>query len=488
MTDMLRKVSIIESLIRVLTLIGALMILFLTFLVLPFVTGEIAIGPPIGGSPWIDWIFWFILSPLIFVLAIGSYFLAPWIIKRQYKHTLLQENYSEIYNIVLELSKAQKMKRPPTQYFLDVEEPFSFIFGRTARNANLMITKGLIELLKPEELRAVISHELSHIRNRDMPFVTWGVCFLKGLKYWFIVFACGIVITGIVEVSAWTWDGMTMSRLFGFIEMLFRGNVLLFIFFLLVPALSIYSVSRVREYLADARATLTLGNYSDLVSALIKIMRRLVLASFSGKRNKGPAHLSFVSLSPLRILPSFIVQHTVATHPPLKHRLNAIKTEKYIIRDKKLYLPEIETSIYAGFIVFYFFVVYAFVFQPINLVLRMEVLKNPLLETILLIIPLLCPVFINSYMIRYSDLGVLEALGSRKIILYLLGITARNLISCGAFFCLIVLLIGTLEGFVSILGLYCIISILFSMSLLLIKAIYQSYKKSCLTQTLNRNK
>jgi heat shock protein HtpX len=412
-----RKVDTIESFIRMSVTLGLFVVLLLTLLAWPLITGSFFLG---GNGSWWGWFIWFISSVLFFILVLMSYLLGPWLLKRRHSLIPLSGRYPKIYSMISTLCKSRGLETPRL-YFLNLEEPSAFVFGRTSNSANLAITKGAIELLDPDELNAVIQHELSHVQNKDMPFMTWGVTFLEVLKYWIVGFLISMVIYDVARTPHFSsWAALLIGEIGWFLTSLLPIALVLFV---VIPVLTIYSVSRVREHLADAGAILFLGSPHPMDSALKKIMRWKVEKQIAkALMSKIPKHLSVLSFSSSKKLPSFIAKYTIATHPSQKERLDAIKTEKYLIKSDRLSFLDLETSFYTGLIVFYAFLAEAFV-------ARLVFVPN----LVLFSLPIFVALFINLNTLRYPDSKFVSTLPFKKWLRYVLGLIAGNIVSCASF-------------------------------------------------------
>lgn len=73
----------------------------------------------------------------------------------------------------------------PNKFLLSIDAPNAFVFGSLVGKKNLVLTKGLLETLNETELEAAIHHELSHVRNKDVAFLTWTVFSMNCLIVWF---------------------------------------------------------------------------------------------------------------------------------------------------------------------------------------------------------------------------------------------------------------------------------------------------------------
>ena len=156
---------------------------------------------------------------------------------------------SGLYHIVFKLT--QKADLPmPALYIIPEQQPNAFATGRNYENAAVAVTQGLLDLMTEEEVEAVIAHELSHIKHYDMLIGT---------------------------VTATIAGAISMLANFG---LFFGGGrdrpniiVTLALMFIMPMAASIIqmTVSRNREYMADAGAAAMTGHPEWLQSALAKL-------------------------------------------------------------------------------------------------------------------------------------------------------------------------------------------------------------------------
>jgi heat shock protein HtpX len=136
----------------------------------------------------------------------------------------------------------------PSPKFGIIEEgsPNAFTYGNGPWNARVVVTRGVIDALEPEELKAVVAHELGHIRNRDFIVMT-------------IVQALVLALYSLYIASRYAgrrngWYVAIMS----------------FIAYQLSYYISLL-LSRIREYMADFASGQIMSNGNDLSSALVKI-------------------------------------------------------------------------------------------------------------------------------------------------------------------------------------------------------------------------
>ncbi len=111
------------------------------------------------------------------IIALGLTFIqwlvGPWIIwMTTNMRPLERKEYPWIWEAVEEFSKKNKVPFPKKIALARMGTPNAFVFGRTPGSANLVVTQGLLNTLTKEEVKAVIAHELGHIKHRDMVVMT----------------------------------------------------------------------------------------------------------------------------------------------------------------------------------------------------------------------------------------------------------------------------------------------------------------------------
>lgn len=193
----------------------------------------------------------------------------------------------------------------PRLYVVDDPAPNAFAMGRTPDKASITVTTGLFELMTDQELEGVLGHELGHIRNYD-------------IRVSMIVFGL-VVAVGILA------DIMLRVAFFGGRSRGGNGQAqLLFVLFGVVAAIVApllagvvqASISRQREYLADATSALTTRNPDALASALGKLGE---YGRPMQRQSTSMAHLWIAD--PLR--PNAI-ERMFSTHPPIAARIDRL--------------------------------------------------------------------------------------------------------------------------------------------------------------------
>jgi heat shock protein HtpX len=159
----------------------------------------------------------------------------------------------ELHRMVTELAEKARLPKPKVG-ISQLAIPNAFAFGRTQRDGRVCVTQGIMNLLSKDELKAVLGHELSHIRHRDMAIITL-LSAIPLIMYWL----------------AWSmmWGGAFGGRRQGggYAALIGLGAFLLYF---LTNLLVLYG-SRIREYYADM-GSVRLGSMPHhMATALYKL-------------------------------------------------------------------------------------------------------------------------------------------------------------------------------------------------------------------------
>jgi heat shock protein HtpX len=185
--------------------------------------------------------------------------------------------------------------------------PNAFAVGRSPKSATVCCTTGILDLLSPGELEAVLGHELTHVANRDVVVMTVASFFAS-------------IAAFITQMGFWfggAFDNRDQNSGVAFIVVILVSAVVYVISWLLLQALSRY-----REFAADRGSAVLTGRPSALISALLKIdgsmqhVPKQDLRAASGE------------LAALYIFPPKTKETLTglfSTHPPLEKRIAALQ-------------------------------------------------------------------------------------------------------------------------------------------------------------------
>jgi heat shock protein HtpX len=230
--------------------------------------------------------FAFGFEALVVILFVWQYFSLDKMALRASGARIVEPGDAPKLHTALERLAALADIPKPQAAVVDSELPNAFAAGRSPASSTIVVTRGLVERLAPEEMEAVLAHEISHIANRDGAVMT------------FASFPSVTLREAIGSASWKVW-------VFGFPIMVLACA------FYVVGLGIMLSISRCREYTADRGAALLTGTPEQLMSALQKIA-----GSIAGIPARDLRAVS--QMSALFILPTNL---NALTHPPIERRL-----------------------------------------------------------------------------------------------------------------------------------------------------------------------
>ena len=215
----------------------------------------------------------------------------------------------EVHDMVGRLAALADLPKPRVA-LVPSPMPNAFATGRNPQSAIVAVTEGLLRALPADELEAVLAHEMTHVKNRDMAVLAMATFFSTIAGY----------LTQVLFYGA-MWGGGYGGRRSRDGESL--GTVLLvswlvqIISFFLVSALSRY-----REYAADRGSALLTGQPSHLASALMRISGAMERIPTRDLRQAQTANAFY-------IVPAAVggegLMELFMTHPSLEHRLRQLR-------------------------------------------------------------------------------------------------------------------------------------------------------------------
>jgi len=281
-------------------------------LVLTLTTVLVALGYVIGqvwfgnGAPGIV-----IAAVLATVLSLTAYFGGDRaMLAMSRARPIEKKDHPQLFNVVEEMAIAAGLPMPKV-YIIDDTAMNAFATGRDPRHASVAITKGLLMKLNRDELQGVMAHEMSHIKNRDILFMT-----LAGI----LVGAVALLADAFVR-SMWYGAGRRRRR-----SSRDQGGILVLVGLVaailapIVARLLYLACSRRREYLADASAAQLTRYPEGLASALEKISQDREVLEVA---NRATAPMYIVH--PIKAFEKRAAS-LLSTHPPTEERIAILRS------------------------------------------------------------------------------------------------------------------------------------------------------------------
>jgi len=244
------------------------------------------------------------------VINLIQYWFSDRIVLAMYQARPLPEAEApQVYRAVREI--ASRIQIPmPKLYWIATQTPNAFATGRSPTHASVAVTSGLLELMNEEELKGVLAHELSHVKNRDTLVMT-------------IAAAVAGAIMMLARMAQWgLWAGGNRNREEN------RGGgaaqlVALLLIAILAPLAAMLiqlAISRTREYGADERGAHLAGTPYGLASALEKLDRA---QRDHPLPNANPATAHLFIVNPLS---GGAIATLFSTHPPIAERVRRLRS------------------------------------------------------------------------------------------------------------------------------------------------------------------
>lgn len=251
-----------------------------TTILLATLTGIlVAIGGMLGGQQGM-----LIALVMAGVMNFFSYWFSDKIVLAMYRAQPVSEAEApELYGMVQDLAQRAGMPMPRV-YVIPQAQPNAFATGRSPSHAAVAVTEGIMRLLSRDELRAVLAHELGHVKNRDILISSVAATIAGAISYLAHMLQWGAMFGGLGGRSDEQGQGGG-SNIIGLLATIIVAP--------LVALVVQMAISRTREFSADAMGARLSGTPMSLASALRKIdayARRIPMTA----GNEGTAHMFIV--------------------------------------------------------------------------------------------------------------------------------------------------------------------------------------------------
>ncbi len=255
-------------------------------------------------------------APLV-AMVVAIWFLIAWFFNTRmvrslsHSHPVTRKDEPALYNMLENLCISAGMTMPKLE-IIETHARNAFASGVDQRSYTITVTRGLLNALKPDEVEAVLGHELTHIRNRDVRLLIVSVIFTGMLG-----FAAQMAWSSF-RYNMWAGSSRTYARsrgqnnnnlpimlfILGVMGILWAGYV--------ATLFTRFALSRRREFMADAGAIQLTKSPEAMMRALMRIAQRDAIPDVTGDI----AMMCIENSQPFLGL--------FATHPPIEVRIRAI--------------------------------------------------------------------------------------------------------------------------------------------------------------------
>jgi heat shock protein HtpX len=275
-----------------------------TVLLLGVLTGIIIwFGNAVGGQQGM-------LIALVMAAAMNffSYWFSDKVVLRMYSaQEVGPQEAPELHAMVADLAREAGVPMPRL-FVIPQDTPNAFATGRNPAHAVVAVTQGIVQLLSPSELKGVLAHEMSHVKNRDI-----------------LIQSVAATLGGAIMVLA---DMFRFSALYvgsSSEEGQQRGGLHMLVMAMLAPFAAMLiqmAISRSREYIADESGARLCHNPDSLASALEK----LAVGNQQIPMAVNPATENMFTVSPLT---GGGLMSLFSTHPPIEERIARLRAMRF---------------------------------------------------------------------------------------------------------------------------------------------------------------
>lgn len=246
-------------------------------------------------------------TPMFMLVFIGAFTIIQYfysdklVLKSMGAKVVSESEAPQLHEIITRLCAIADIPKPRIAV-VNNSVPNAFATGRSPRHAVVAVTTGIQQQLNKQELEAVLAHELSHIKNRDMMVMTIA-SFLSTIAFFLVRYLL--------------FFGGGRDRDSGGIMVAWMVSLLVWI----ISFILIRTLSRYREFAADRGSALITSNPSHLASALMKI---------SGVMSRIPSDdlRKVEGMNAFFIIPAISgssIMRLFSTHPPVEKRIAALE-------------------------------------------------------------------------------------------------------------------------------------------------------------------
>ncbi|MGB2697550.1 MAG: zinc metalloprotease HtpX [Candidatus Zixiibacteriota bacterium] len=237
------------------------------------------------------------------IMNFGSYWFSDKIVIRMFRGRKIEEKDNpRLFSIVRRTSQSAQVPMPKV-YIIPSESPNAFATGRNPKHAAVAVTQGILRILNEDELEGVISHEMAHVKNRDI--LTQSIV---------------ATLAGAISMLAFMARFAALFGGYGGRDSNRGGGLGLLVMAIIAPILALLiqmAISRSREFAADE----TGANISHKPLHLANALKKLHNASRKVPLQANPATAHIFIVNPLT---TQNFASLFSTHPPVQKRIDKL--------------------------------------------------------------------------------------------------------------------------------------------------------------------
>lgn len=243
---------------------------------------------------------------LAFIMSLAMNFFAYYysdkiVLKMYNAQELDRRQYPEIYGVIEELTKKDGIPMPKV-YLINTPMANAFATGRNPEHASVAVTTGIMDILNLAELRGVLAHEISHVKNRDILVSTVAATIATAIGY----------MANMLQFASLTGSQNDDRR---------RNPLVMLLLIILMPiaaSLIQLAISRSREFMADESGAHLCKDPLALASALKKLQTNI---KYSHLNNGDTARAMTAHMFIVQPFTSGSLSTLFSSHPPMAQRI-----------------------------------------------------------------------------------------------------------------------------------------------------------------------
>ena len=270
-------------------------------------------APPDGG------ILGILIAGIVWaILSLVSFFSGDQILLSvSHAKEISRDIHPQLFDVVEEMKIAANLPAMPKIYIMDEAAPNAFATGRKPERSAVCVTTGLLSRLNRDELQGVIAHEISHVINRDVLFMTFAGVMLGSIV---LISDAFFRRRFYVSGSSRRYRGGNSSRSGQLQVILLILAILVAILAPIAARLLYFALSRKREYLADANGAL-LTRYPEGLASALEEISQADLELGSANQVTAPMYIANPFKEKRMSFSSLF-----STHPPIEERIKILRS------------------------------------------------------------------------------------------------------------------------------------------------------------------